>query len=236
MLHFAICEDEAHFAADLLGMIEAYAQESAVEIRVSHFKNGLDLVDPYQTGYDLIFLDIQMDLMDGLQAAERIRELDPTVAIIFLTSLAQYALEGYKYQATNYILKPIKYARLKLELDQWRRTYNGQTQDFIVVKNDQGSYKIPHQTLKFIDTYDRKVKVHTETEEILSTKKLKDYESELPTSCFARCHNSFLVNLNFVKRVEQLEIQLLSGESLPISQPRRKQFMKSLTEYWGNQL
>lgn len=236
MLHFAICEDEDYFAEELTGMIRQYAQDRDIEIRLSRFKNGLELVEPYQADYDLIFLDIQMALMDGLQAAERIRTHDSNVDIIFLTSLAQHALEGYKYQATNYILKPIKFPRLKMELDNWRKSYKGQLNDYLVVKNDEGSYKIPHQSLKFIDTYERKVKVHTEDGAHLSSRKLKEYEAELPESCFARCHNSFLVNLAFVKRVNQLEIELLSGELLPISQPRRKQFMKTLTTYWGGRL
>lgn len=71
---------------------------------------------PYDPTLDLIFLDIQMGIMDGLRTAQRIREMDGQVSIIFLTTLAQYSLEGYQYQATNYILKPLQYIRLKAEM------------------------------------------------------------------------------------------------------------------------
>lgn len=78
----------------------------------------MDLIEKYDPSIDLIFLDIQMRLLDGLHTAERLRQMDENVGLIFLTTLTQYGLEGYKYQATNYIIKPLKYVRLKAELDR----------------------------------------------------------------------------------------------------------------------
>lgn len=79
----------------------------------------MDLIEKYDPSIDLIFLDIQMRLLDGLHTAERLRQMDENVGLIFLTTLTHYGLEGYKYQATNYIIKPLKYVRLKAELDRF---------------------------------------------------------------------------------------------------------------------
>ncbi|MDE7244562.1 MAG: response regulator [Oscillospiraceae bacterium] len=114
MLHIAICDDEKDFVANLTELLEQYAVERGEEIKVTAYYDGMDLIERYDSSIDLIFLDIQMCLMDGLQAAEHIRWMDETVGILFLTTMTQYGLEGYKYQAVNYIIKPIRYVRLIL--------------------------------------------------------------------------------------------------------------------------
>lgn len=95
MYNIAICDDEQDFVAELEKMIRKYAGETGIEIRTTAFKNGLELTECNKIELDLIFLDIQMDTMNGLEAAKRIRKKDEKVSIIFLTSLAKYALAGY---------------------------------------------------------------------------------------------------------------------------------------------
>lgn len=109
MLHIAICDDEKDFVTYLTDLLNQYAIETGGEIKVSAFYDGMELIESYDTTIDLIFLDIQMKLINGLRTAERIRQIDEKVGIIFLTTLTQCALEGYKYQAANYIIKPIRY-------------------------------------------------------------------------------------------------------------------------------
>ena len=94
MLHIAICDDERVFVNHLKELLSQYILETGEEIKTSVFYDGLDLIEKYDPSFDLIFLDIQMKLVDGLRAAERIREKDESVGIIFLTTLAQYGLEG----------------------------------------------------------------------------------------------------------------------------------------------
>lgn len=98
MIHIAICDDEREFVEHLRGLLERYADETGEEIKITACYDGMELVD-------------------GLHAAGQIRRMDEKVGIIFLTTLAQYGLEGYKYQAEDYIIKPMKYVRLKAELD-----------------------------------------------------------------------------------------------------------------------
>lgn len=236
MIHIAICDDEKDFVAYLTGLLNQYATETGQEIKVTAYYDGMELIEKYDTTIDLIFLDIQMRLVNGLRTAERIRQMDTKVGIIFLTTLTQYGLEGYKYQATNYIIKPIKYARLKEEMKQWLERHRQDDSPFIVVVNDAGKFKVFLKSLRFIETFNRNLLLHTDQENIICYKKMKELEAELVQHGFVRCHSGYLVNLFYVKRIEKLDIILTTGERVPISQPKRKEFMERLADYWGDWL
>lgn len=236
MIHIAICDDEKDFVAYLTGLLNQYATETGHEIKVTAYYDGMELIEKYDTTIDLIFLDIQMRLVNGLRTAERIRQMDTKVGIIFLTTLTQYGLEGYKYQATNYIIKPIKYARLKEEMKQWLERHRQDDSPFIVVVNDAGKFKVFLKSLRFIETFNRNLLLHTDQENIICYKKMKELEAELVQHGFVRCHSGYLVNLFYVKRIEKLDIILTTGERVPISQPKRKEFMERLADYWGDWL
>ena len=236
MLHIAICDDEKTFVNHLKELLSQYMLETGEEIKTSVFYDGLDLIEKYDPSFDLIFLDIQMKMVDGLHAAEKIREKGESVGILFLTTLSQYGLEGYKYQAVNYIIKPLQYGRLKAELDRFIRRRPLDAEPFLVVSNDTGKYKIPLKNLRYVETFNRNLLFHTGQESILCYRSMKEVERELSDRGFARCHTSYLINLAYVKGVRKLEITLITGEKIPISQPRRKAFMEELTDYWGDML
>lgn len=236
MIHIAVCDDEKEFVSYLTGLIRQYALESGEEIKITVYYDGLDLIEKYDASIDLIFLDIQMKMVDGLRTAEKIRGLSGEVGIIFLTTLTQYGLEGYKYQAVDYIIKPIKYVRLKSELDKFIAHHKREKNPSIYISNDTGKYKVPLHTLRYVETFNRNLMVHAEQENIICYKSMKELTQELADYGVVRCHSSYLVNLAYVKVVKKLEITLITGEVLPISQPRRKEFMEQLTEYWGDML
>lgn len=236
MLHIAICDDEQSFVNNLIDLLKQYAAETSVEMKVTAYYDGLELIEKYDPTIDLIFLDIRMRMLNGLDAAKRIRQMDEKVGIIFLTTLTQYGLEGYKYQATNYIIKPMRYVRLKDEMNKFLARSRRNESPFVVVINDTGKYKILLKNLRYIETFNRNLLFHTEQEKIICYKSMKEVEQELKEQGFVRSHSSYLVNLFYVKGVRKLEITLITGEVLPISQPRRKRFMEQLTEYWGDLL
>ena len=236
LIHIAICDDEKDFAAYLNGLLNQYAAETGKEIKVTTYYDGMELIEKYDTTIDLIFLDIQMRLVDGLRAAERVRQMNEKVGIIFLTTLTQYGLEGYKYQAANYIIKPIKYIRLKAEMDSWVKKHRKEDSPAMVISNDTGRYKVFLKSLRYVETFNRNLLLHTEQENIICYKSMKEMEQALQGKGFIRCHTSYIVNLFYVKGVNKLELELITGEIIPISQPKRKEFMERLADYWGDML
>lgn len=236
MIHIAICDDEKEFVIYLTDLLDRYAAETGEEIKVTAYYDGMELIEKYDTGIDLIFLDIQMRLMDGLRAAEHVRRMDEKVGIIFLTTLTQYGLEGYKYQAANYIIKPMKYVRLKAEMDQWLKRHRKDDSPSMVIANDSGKYKVFLKSLRYVETFNRNLLLHTEQENIICYKSMKEMERKLQDAGFVRCHTSYIVNLFYVKGIKKLDIELVTGEIIPVSQPKRKEFMEQLADYWGDML
>ena len=109
VIRIAIAEDDPRCFAQLERYIGDYGRETGRAFQVTHYGDGEDLVERYKPGFDLILMDVEMPFMDGMTAAGYIREKDPEVVIVFVTNLAQYAIQGYSVNALDYILKPVSY-------------------------------------------------------------------------------------------------------------------------------
>ncbi|MCI8514654.1 MAG: response regulator transcription factor [Lachnospiraceae bacterium] len=237
MFKIAICDDEDVLINELKENLRKYAVETGKEFCFFIYHDGSELLKRYNSEYDLIFMDIKMERLDGLRTAEAVRRMDSTVGLIFLTSLKQYVWQGYEYRAVNYLLKPVKYGVLKMELDRYFSLYRGKDEPYFTFSNDSGRYKVLYRNLRYAETNKRNVMLHFEDQEQVIYKSMKEISVLLCSRPeFAQCHQSFIVNLSCVKGAEGLELTLVTGERIPISQPKRKAFMMRLTDYWGNLL
>lgn len=236
MISIAICDDVSSITDNMELLLNRISEEIGEEIRVFKFNSGDALLENYKSNYDILFLDIKMPGLSGIETAERIRRKDNKVSVIFLTSLLNRALDGYNVQALNYIIKPMSYKRLKVELCNWRLKIRDRKEPFIVINNDSGSYKVILKSISYIETFNRNLLVHTENGNIICYQKLRDVEDELSPYGFSRCHSSFIVNLLYVEKIEKMDIQLFTGDRIPVSKTKKKPFMQSLAEYWGKQL
>lgn len=237
MFKIAICDDEQSLIVELKKNLKRYADETEKTFCFFEFYDGTELLENYQPDFDLIFMDIKMEKLNGLKTAEEIRKMDSTAGLFFLTSLSQYVWKGYEYGAINYLLKPMKYGRLKMELDRFFSHYQGREEPYISFSNGAGRFKVLYKNLRYAETVKRNVLIHFESGEQVIYKSMKEIALLLETQRqFARCHASFIVNMAYVKSVENLEAVLTTGERVPISQPKRKEFMAKLADFWGDML
>ena len=109
MVRILIAEDDSQCFRQLEQFLDDYSRETGRAFQITRFDNGEDLVEHYQPDCDLLLLDVDMPFMDGMTAAGHIRRVDPEVVIVFVTNLAQYAIQGYSVNALDYILKPLNY-------------------------------------------------------------------------------------------------------------------------------
>lgn len=236
MISIAICDDSINMVNSLDESIKEYASNTNKEIRTFLFTDGIELLENFSSKFDIIFLDIKMPQMNGIEVAKKIREKDADVIIIFLTSLVQYALDGYKVNASNYLVKPITKKRLGSELERWIRKTEQNDEPYICFHNDNGNYKVLLKNVSYIETYNRNLLIHTGQQNIVCYWKMKDMENKVVPYGFARNHSSYIVNLFYVENIEKNDVKLSSGERLPISKTKKKEFMEKLAEYWGQLL
>ena len=118
MFRIGIAEDDPSFQKTISEYIERYQKEKNIDIQASFFQDGNELVFKYEPIYDVLLLDIEMPKMNGMDAAREIRKRDQRVLIIFITNMAQYAINGYEVGALDFVLKPIKYFSFSMKLEK----------------------------------------------------------------------------------------------------------------------
>ena len=231
MLLIGICDGDTAVRVMLSSFIKRYKDETELNVQVLSYDNGEKLLRHYPFEMDLIFLEIPFTKMNGIEIARRIREVDAHVGIVFLTTVLNHVLEAYEVRANNYLIKPLRYVRFLKEIEQ-ARTRRGQNR-FFIETNDNGVYKIYVKSICYIVTEEHNTRIHTETDSILSYKRMKEHEQILFESCFIRTHTGFIVNLLFFEKLEQNDIILLSGERIPVSRHRKKEVVERIKSFYS---
>ena len=232
MAKIAVVEDNDAMRAQLCGFIAQYAQESGHQLDVTAFSDGAQLVEPYRPGFDIIFLDIEMPELGGMDAAERIRTVDPDVVLVFVTNMAQYAIKGYEVDALDYVLKPVPYFAFSQQLQKALGQLEKRERHYLAVAVDGGMRRLDAAGIYYLESEGHKVHFYTEKEDFVVPGTLKNYEEKLVGRAFARCNSGYLVNLAQVSGVQQDMVQV-GPYTLQISRPRRKAFMAELADYIG---
>ena len=231
MINICIVEDEKDQADILTGLINAYKKTHNTDFTITHFTDGIDLVEGYSEQFDIILLDIQLPHLNGMEAAEKIRTLDNDVVIIFITSTVSYAVQGYAVDALGYVLKPVSPVAFEKLLEKSIDKVNASKQKvYIKISVDDRQLKLDCETIYFIESACNNVIVHCRQGNYTTIGPLKRFEEMLSDKGFFKCHNAYLVNLSLVDAVRKEEVILPDGTALPISRAKKKEFMSELTK------
>lgn len=233
MIKIAIVEDEDSTVQEIQRYLERYAEEKGVSFQVTRFADGEDIVIGYKPNFDIIFMDIEMQFMDGMTAARNIREKDSEVVIVFVTNMAQYAIKGYQVDALDYVVKPVNYFGFSRRLDRAVRSISQRCKFFITVPIRGGDLqKIEVGTICYVESQGRDLFYHTESDVIQSYGTLKCIEETLTPYHFFRCNKGYLINMEHVSGIRDGCV-VVGGDQLLISRPRKAVFMEELAKYIG---
>ena len=225
MLRIAVVEDDKTYAAQLKEYLVRYGTERNQKISVALFPDGEDIVTDYSAEFDIILMDVEMTFMDGMTAAEKIREKDNEVVIIFITNMPQYAIQGYKVDALDYVLKPISYFAFSQRIDRALTRVN-----YITVAQKGGKKKLNVDKICYVEVRDHDLIYHSTEGDIVTKSSMKEAEDMLGGTKFFRCNRCYLVNLEYVEDFRGNDVTVAS-DVIQVSRARKKAFMDALNDY-----
>ena len=230
MIRVAVVEDEEQYREEFLSYLKRYEKESGQHFRISVFTDGDEITEDYQADYDLILMDIAMQFMDGMTAAEKIRRLDSEAVIIFITSTPQFVMRGYAVDALDYVLKPINYFAFSQRIDRAISRMGKRRRRYISVPVKGGIQKLEVSQLRYVEVQDHDLVYHTARGSVLTRGTLAEAEELLGTEQFFRCSKCYLVNLEYVDGIQNFDI-LMDNTRIQVSRARKKALMDALNNY-----
>lgn len=230
MIRIAIVEDDQKFQKRIFEFLDQYSEESKEIFDKTFFSDGYDIADDYKGAWDIILMDIEMNLMNGMEAAEKIRQRDEQVIIIFITNMAQYAIRGYAVNAFDYILKPLSYFAFSQTLMKAIRRVPKEN-SYVTISTRDGTFKVRTADLYWIESRGHRLTFHTECKDYETTiYSMKEMEKKLRAQGFSRCNTGFLVNLNKTDGVQSGNV-LIGNTTIAISRGRRNAFLSDMSKY-----
>lgn len=230
MLEIAIIEDEEKEAARIGGFLDRFSEEAGVELRHSWWDSAAAFLGGYQCQYDMVFMDIRMPDMDGMKAAQRLREMDGAVVLIFVTSLAQYAVQGYSVDALDYILKPVNYPAFLMKMRRAVERCARKREQWLLLSTNSGAIQLREFELCYVEIFDHHIRYHTQQANYDAYGTLKSVERSLPAHSFFRCNNQCIVNLRYVTKIDGGTV-VVDGRRFSISRMRKKAFLEQLHRF-----
>ena len=221
MIKIAICEDKKEQQELLKTYINQIFEALYIKYKLEIFNSGEELLENYQNDTDVLLLDIQMGQINGMDTARKIRSIDDKVEIIFITSLIEYALEGYEVRAYRYLIKPVKYENLKENIINCIKEVDIKNK-YIIVKEQGNQIKLDINEITYVEVQKETITIHTLNEVYKTNGTMINIEKDIDCDRFFRCHKSFLVNLEHIKSIKQYTAILENSEEVPVSRYRFK--------------
>ena len=229
-MNIAICDDESIHRDNLMAALSVCGTLPKEAI-ITEFSDGKSLLDGHVTcSQDIVFLDIEMEGMSGLEAGQKLRDIDRNVIIIYLTGYKKYVFKSFRIEPFDYILKPIKNEKI---CEVLTRAIKKHREQFYIVDFTwyDKSYTLKACDIVHIESDLRHVTFVTDNNKYKSVGKLDDYEQRLSPYGFLRCHQSYLINMNYIKSIESKSIITTLGGEIDMSARRKQDCLNAFNEF-----
>lgn len=234
MIKIAICDDEPKFVGTIQTYLETIAADYHYEMDIQTYFSGETLIKDYQTGekFDLIYLDIEMQKMDGIETAKWIRNNDYYVLIVYISSHEEYLRQLFEAEPFRFIQKPVNFDSFLSVFSQAQKRISQQQNNFYCFKFGKNIIKVLCRDILYFESAGRKVIVHTLHKEYAYYDKLNNIEEQLKDSRFIRIHKAYLVNIDNIEAFQYERVALTDGTILNISEKNRPYIRNEFWKYF----
>ncbi len=233
MVRIALVDDNKKDLAAMQKYLDTARESGGYdEFTFDPYSDSMEFIENFNGRYDIVFLDIEMPLLDGMEVAKRLRRIGSDCCIIFITNMPQYAVQGYEVEALAYLIKPVRFFHFSQVLKRaMERVKKRHSEDKSIVINTRQEVKVvPSSTIRYIEVESHNLIFHTVEGEFRTRASLKTVEEQLQGMDFCRCNSCYLVNLRYVDSVVGNAVRI-AGDELLISRHKKKEFVEMYMKY-----
>lgn len=230
MIHIAICDDEKYMSDKIRKMVFHFFHGKNIEVAITQFSCGEELLK-YDKKIDILFLDIQMKNIDGMETARKLRKRKFKGFLIFITILKEMVFRSFEVQAYDYLVKPIEKKDFEKTMERLLISIQSASKENLLVQKGYESRIVSLEDIVFCEIIDRKVYIHLASLEVIDFyDRIEHLQTKLDNRFF-RCHRSFLINLQYLKSYKNKTAYMERGREIPVSRLRSKEFSNVILQY-----
>lgn len=236
-MRIAIIEDEQIHINLLTTYLQAWGSEKEIFLDIHTFPSAESFLFTWEetNDFDILFVDIQMKKMNGIEMAKKVRERDEDIAIVFTTGIADYIETGYEVEALHYLLKPISQEKVGQCMDKVLR--RRQKEQFILVHGKEEIIRISVRRITYIEAQGHGCTIETcsksgETVQTEITESISEMEKQLDAHDFMKCHRSYLCQIGNIHQISKTEIIFDNGSKIPVSRRMYTKVNQAFIEYF----
>ena len=233
MIYIAICDDEKHMSAHIRSCVSDFFRKKNRETSLRMFSSGEELLS-YNGQIDILFLDIQMKGMDGMETARKLRADQFRGFLVFITVLKEMVFQSFEVQAYDYLVKPVDKKQFEKTMERLYASMQNASEDSLLVQKGYEGRIIPKDEIVFCEIIDRKIYLNLASGDVVDYyERIENLEAKLDKH-FYRCHRSYLINLKHLKGYKNGTACMDNGKEIPVSRLRSKEFSGVVLQYMKN--
>jgi len=225
-MKICICDGKNSVHEEIKKLIQYFGEEEN-SFEITDFSSGKEIIRSYENGktFDIVFLEIEMTDINGIEVAERIKEISPKSIIVFLSGYTDFVFEAFRIEALHFIVKPIKEKEFNEVFDRACKKFIS-ISSTVILKWQSERYCIPVDEISFVEGYQRHLTVHTAGRDYEAVGKLSEIFETLCHHGFVRSHQGFIVNMHYIKNFGSNDIELTDGTKVMLSVRKRQEALK----------
>lgn len=224
----AVCDDEKVWAYKLDRLLKEYGNARHLDIFIYYYNSGVSLIESGNS-FDIVFMDFQMDGLDGIETARKINALKLDGIIIFVSAYPNVAMDTFEVKAYRFLAKPIIKEKLFKAIDDYRAEI--ESDDFLIFKTHDGTIRVKNSEIVYAEALGSHTKIHTLKSDHVILNNLKSIQSKLQPDKFFRCHKAYITSFLHIQAHDNTMIKYDDGSTIYISRRYLPRFRKAFEEY-----